>query len=31
MCGTPGFVESMTKLLEDAGIKEEKIWHERWE
>ena len=31
MCGTPGFVENMTKLLEDAGIKEEKIWHERWE
>ena len=31
LCGTPGFVESMTKLLEDAGIPEEKVWHERWE
>ena len=31
LCGTPGFVESMTKLLENAGIPEEKVWHERWE
>lgn len=31
LCGTPGFVENMSKLLVDAGISDEKIWHERWE
>ena len=31
LCGTPNFVQSMVNLLMDAGIKEDKIWHERWE
>ena len=31
LCGTPNFVETMVNLLIGAGIKEDKIWHERWE
>lgn len=31
LCGTPTFVQTMVDYLKEAGIKEDKIWHERWE
>ena len=30
LCGNPSFVVTMSVLLNDAGIKEEKIFHEKW-
>ena len=30
LCGNPSFVVSMSVLLNDAGIPEEKIFHEKW-
>ena len=30
ICGTPSFVVNMSVLLKDAGVDEERIFHEKW-